>query len=504
LIPLFILWANIHIYFFIGLALVFFKLASRFLVQFSLQKEKLKTRLWLVSLSLKEKIVDFCLLLIACLFTPNHIWGLLYPLNIFRNYGYQIAENKSIFFLENLMLNYNFQIFKLMLLLLVIGLGAYWVITKKNSLFNIFFGIFISLLALFASRNLALFGLVSLVIISACVKPAIDFLKEKLAQRYSYLFKLSELYFFIILIIAIIFSIIFLIFDSSGRQTFMKGQVGLGLRDGSADSFDFFQTSGLTGPIFNNYDSGSALIFGLAGREKVFVDNRPEAYSSKFFTETYLPMQSDPEVWQQALEKYKFKTIYFSHTDSTPWGREFLNTILKDSNWTLVYFDRYFIVLAATSGTPSEILKKYSINSWEFRDRLRKLASESDLKSKFVLADFAQVMNYPDLAEEIYHQIIINQPRNERVISSLAYLYSSSSDRVSLFKAIDYFKKAIKIENQTPGIYNQLALVYWKLADYKNAEYYWLQAKKINRKDANAIYYLDQVDNLRRRGMLPL
>ena len=514
LLSLFVLWSNIHIYFFLGLALVFFKLFNVYVAQLLLQVGEWKNKLRLAFLAVKPKFIEFCLLILACLLTPNHIWGLLYPLNIFKNYGYQVAENKSIFFLADLMLNYNFQIFKLVLILLIISFISAWLFTKKINWFNLLFGLFIAVLALFASRNLALFGLVALVLISAGIRPAAVFLKDRLAIFYTQFVRLSgksvllifnrEKYFLLLILVLIFFFGLFLISDYFGRHSFLKREFGLGLSTGSFDSFQFFKEGGLTGPIFNNYDAGSALIFGLAGKEKVFVDNRPEAYSSAFFTETYLPIQNDEEQWKNNLDKYKFKTIYFSHTDSTPWGRAFLIKILQNQDWSLVYFDNYFVILASKANTPKEILEKYTINSWIFRDKLRALANNSDLKSQFYLADLAQSFGANDLAEEIYRQIIITRPHNKKVILSLAYLYSASADRNSLFKAINYFEQTLKAEKKTPGIYNQLALIYWQLGEYKQAEYYWLQAKKNNRKDANAVYYLNQIEDLKKRGDLPL
>jgi len=58
----------------------------------------------------------------------------------------------------------------------------------------------------------------------------------------------------------------------------------------------FFKENNLQGPIFNNYDIGGYLIFNLFPQEKVFVDNRPETYSSEFFQEDYIPMQEDYDI----------------------------------------------------------------------------------------------------------------------------------------------------------------------------------------------------------------
>ncbi|MFA6416771.1 MAG: hypothetical protein WCW61_01115 [Patescibacteria group bacterium] len=504
LVPLFILWPNIHIYFFLGLALIGFKLAEKFLWQaFDGSDNSLGAKLRSAFFKIKK---DFWLLLslvAVCFLTPNTWRGFFYPFSILKNYGYQIAENKSIFYLQNLIFNYNFSIFKLLLVVLVLALIATWFFYKKPRWFEIFLGIFISTLALFASRNLALFGLVALVLISSALKRPLAFLWSRLIPDKREISEKIKKYLPILPGLLILGVMLFLISDYQERNNFLKGSFGIGLSTGQTDSFEFFRASGLGGPLFNNYDNGSALIFGLDNQEKVFVDNRPEAYSVKFFTDTYLPMQNEVLPWQQAMAQYNFKTVYFSHTDQTPWGKTFLKRILADSDWQLVYFDRQYVILARKSVTDSAILDKYALNEWGFRSRLRELAGDSNVRERFYLAALAQSYGMPDLAEEIYRQILLANPKNQRAIFSLAYLYSASDDRNTLLKAIDYFQRGLKIENKTPSAYSDLAMVYWNLGDYLQAEINWQQALKINRHDVDALYYLPQVEDLKKRGLLP-
>lgn len=504
LVPLFILWANIHIYFFLGLALIAFKLAEKFLSQvFDGSNYDWKVRLKNAWFKIKKDFFKFLLLVSVCLITPNHWRGLFYPFNILQSYGYQVAENKSIFFLQNLMLNYNFNIFKLLLVLLLVGLAANWFFYQKPRWLDSFFGIFVSVLALFASRNLALFGLVALVLISTSLKRPLEFLWSGAVANYQDISAKIKKYFPIFPGTLIILLIIFLSSDYQGRNNFLKGNFGLGLNAGETDSFQFFKDSGLSGPMFNNYDGGSALIFGLDNQEKVFVDNRPEAYSPQFFSDLYLPMQTDVAKWQEALAQYNFKLIYFAHTDSTPWSRTFLTRILADSDWSLFYFDRYYVILARKSEFSTELLNKYALDSWAFRDRLRQLSQASSVKDQLHLAAFAQSYGMPDLAEEIYRRILLDDSRNQKAIFSLAYFYSNSSDRNQLLKSLDYFYRGLALENRIPSVYSDLALVYWQLGDYSRAEANWHQALKINRRDADALYYLNQVEILKKQGRLP-
>jgi len=503
LLPLFLVWVNIHIYFFLGLALLGFKLVTEFLPAFAAATGQFKERLCTAWVVAKPWGKTFIYVALVCLINPNTWRGLFYPFNILRNYGYEIAENKSIFYLSHLLINYNFAIFKFLLFLLIISFFVNYLIVKKISLFDIFLAIFFSALALFASRNLVLFGLVSLVLISRNLTPVQSFVRELLPLSLTYLRRFSLIPIGILLT-AILLSGVYLVFDYSQQSNFIKNEPGWGLVRGSADSAEFFRSQALEGPIFNNYDLGSALTFWLYPSKRVFVDNRPEAYSHDFFTEIYKPMQTNNAKWQKYNDQYKFRTIYFAYNDSTPWAQQFLSTILSDPDWSLVYFDRYVVILVNKKAATETKLKGLSLDVWAFRDRLRALVAASDLKGKFQLASLALMAAQPDLAGEIYQEISFNYPGNRQVLSAFAYLYAASSDRATLIRSLNYFQKSLAAGYRLPGVYNQMGLVNWQLGEYQKAEANWHSALSLDKHDASALYYLNQLKTLQVQGQVPL
>ena len=289
--------------------------------------------------------------------------------------------------------------------------------------------------------------------------------------------------------------------DANKGRRFFKNSFGWGLEKGSEDSIKFYRDNNLSGPIFNNYDLGSALIFWLYPQEKVFVDNRPEAYSNSFFNEIYRPMQMQKDKWLEYSTKYQFKTIYFSHTDFTPWAQTFLGQTI-DENWALVYFDRYTVILLNKKNNDAETLKKLTLSPQEVRTHLRELAADSSFKNKLNLASFAALIRQPDLAEEIYEELLFTDPENPLVISSLAGIYANSSDRNVLLKAKELFNRGLAGGYKLPGIYNQIGLIDWRLGDYSSAEKDWHDALKLERKNESALYYLKQIDQLRLEGTI--
>ncbi len=501
LVPLFVLWANIHIYFFIGLALVGIKAAAEFLPVFVATAGVFKSRFIAAWRASRVWFINLGILFLACLLNPNFIRGLLYPFNIFNNYAYEIAENKTIFYLQHLMVDPSIAIFKALILLLSFSLGAYFFFRKKIPYFEVMTALFFSALALFAIRNIAIFGLAALILLSANLVHPLAYLKINVSYLEDSRRQLIRYILAGLLLFVILSGTIYLLRDARHTNIFMRNPLGWGLAQGSEDSIKFFQENNLSGPIFNNYDLGSALIFWLYPQEKVFVDNRPEAYSNDFFNNIYRPMQLDESTWLKASAAFKFKAVYFSHTDFTPWAQKFLSATI-DSDWALVYFDRYTVIYLSRKNNDSALIAKLALSNQAVRVRLRSLAADSGVADRLRLASFAVTINQPDLAEEIYQDILFNDPGNGQVLSSLASIYAASTDRATEFKALGYYKRALKAGFVLPGIYNQIGLVDWRLGDYVSAEKSWHQALKLERKNESALYYLEQVAQLRLQGEL--
>jgi len=501
LIPLFLVWVNIHSYFLIGLILVGFKFGAEFLPIFITAPGAFKSRFKAAWPSARVWLKSLGALVLVCLLSPNFIKNLLYPLNFFKKYGYEVAENKSIFSLSHLMVNYNITLFKEMLFLLFFSLAASFFFYKKRRWFELFSSFFFSFLALLAVRNLALFGLVSLILISANLFYPFDFLKNNV---FYFRREFREKYrapFLIFIFLLIIIEIIYLGVDARKANNFIKNSPGWGLSQGSEDSIKFFRDNSLSGPIFNNYDLGSALIFWLYPKEKVFVDNRPEAYSKDFFANVYRPMQLKRDKWLEYSAQYQFKTIYISHTDFTPWAQTFLGQTL-DANWALVYFDRYTVIFLNKEKYGQDMVSRMALDNQAIRDRLRTLAADSSLKTKLQLAFFANLIHQSDLSEEIYREIIFANPDNGLALSSLGAVYAKGEDRATLSKALFYFQEGLKAGYRLPSVYNQIAMVNWRLGDYQEAEAAWRSALKLERKNSLALYYLEQIRQLRLQGVI--
>lgn len=313
-----IIWTNLHIFFAFGPLLV---------ILWQLQYFKSWKKTWALPTTV-------C---ISCLINPAFIQGALVPLTIFHNYGYMLAENQTLLFMSKRTHNPFYAYTALYMSLVAISFIPIRHIKKPFwhlSQILIFGG-----LALSAVRSIPIFGLISIPIVT-----------QNLA-----LIKSRRL------LTACLIGLILVTLTIPLRYFCVwKQPLTIGITDTQQEAAQFFKYYQLKGPIFNNYDNGSYLIFHLYGQEKVFVDNRPEAYPSAFF-KTYEALQRDETTWQDALKKYQFNTIFFDRRDMTEWAQPFLIKRLQDPEWAPVYVDTASIILVRRTVQNEVIIKNHEL-----------------------------------------------------------------------------------------------------------------------------------------------
>ncbi len=145
------------------------------------------------------------------------------------------------------------------------------------------------------------------------------------------------------------------------RYSLVMGIPGICLLPGTHLSANFFKQHKIEGPIFNNYDIGGYLIYHLFPNQRVFVDNRPEAYSVSFFKDVYVPMQENEEVWRKVDSQYNFNAIYFYRHDYTPWAQPFLIKRLQDPQWAPVFVDNFTLILLKRNEKNRRLIQLYEL-----------------------------------------------------------------------------------------------------------------------------------------------
>lgn len=291
-----ILWTNMHIYFAIGpILLLFFIIDQRF-------------KHWKI----------FLITSAVTLLNPNFINGALYPLWVLKNYGYSIVENQNIFFLSDYGVSTErIQMFQLSLALFILS----FIIRKRVALFELLSGIFFSVMAVKMLRNFGPYGTIFI------PTTAINLSALKINAKKEAIVLLSMC---TILVSTTAYNV--------------KNKVSLAIPTGAEKAIEFVKNNNIKGPVFNNFDVGSFLIWKTYPDQKVFVDGRPEAYSQEFFENIYKPMQLDQKIWEKYSKEYGINYIFFDHRDITPWARVFLARMSQDKNWERVYVDEYAVI----------------------------------------------------------------------------------------------------------------------------------------------------------------
>ncbi|MBI2018721.1 hypothetical protein HYS96_03380 [Candidatus Daviesbacteria bacterium] len=311
-----LIWINTHIYFFVGLAL-----QAVFLIH---------------SISRKIRLLSTVLLLsiLISLINPNGLTGLIYPLNVTKNYGYTIVENQTMFLLESI--NFkdpNFLFVKLSAVL--IGLSLLVAFFRKNwQMKNILLPVGGLVLALLNVRSFPYLVFLSL---PATMQNFGVIPWNKLTKTLT-----------IVAAALLLFESYFYLNGDYYRFNDQPVRPNLEFAESTKGALDFMISKDLPKPLFNNFDIGSYIIYRAFPKYQIFVDGRPEAYPAQFFNGIYIPGQSDYNNFKELEKIYGFKTIIFSHTDQTPWGRNFLQSVIKDEAWKLVYIDDFAVVLTTT------------------------------------------------------------------------------------------------------------------------------------------------------------
>ena len=337
LLVLQLLWVNIHIFFFLGIAV-----AGVFLVDSFVNNTK----------QLKQLGVLIAGQIVVSLANPHFLHGLLAPLTIFNEYGYMVAENQTVMFMQERFGNPEFYHLEFFGLLALICIGFMFRLgVWKNYLVEMILILAFGTLSVLAVRGIPLFSLFFIAIASPMVYRSIEELNFKTKQSVVKLIPTFGL------TACVLFTLV-----EGTYASCRKGYEGLGLISDINLTGEFLRKQQIPGRIFNNYDIGSYLIYHLHDKEKVFVDNRPEAYSVAFFDSIYKPMQQDDELWKQKSLEYGINIICFYRHDNTPWAQPFLIRRTQDPDWVPVFVDQACIILIRNTEKNQQWINKFGID----------------------------------------------------------------------------------------------------------------------------------------------
>jgi len=346
LLPLLqLLWVNLHIYFFIGILMVgaflvdsLVALAGKRSPQKTMRGSQWKTLLAILLANLAASCVN-----------PAGARGAAYPLFIFQGYEFPVIENYSV----PGILNAGFQFLPLTFFLSIFG--VHWlswllVFIKDRASFSIsgfLLALFFSALAWWTIRNMAMFAFFALPLTAANLANA---WRGRSPRWFASLPGIAAAAAAVALLLVLINPRYFF---GGGRGAF-----GIGLEAGNLAALEFLRSERLRGPIFNNFDVGGYLIYGLYPGERVYVDNRPEAYPATFFAEHYFSLLVNDDQWRRTMAAQGFNAIVINTRGRSAAAENFVIQRMLDADWAPVFFDNGILILARRFGVNQPVVAK--------------------------------------------------------------------------------------------------------------------------------------------------
>ncbi|MEN9406875.1 MAG: hypothetical protein RLZZ455_91, partial [Candidatus Parcubacteria bacterium] len=310
LLPLLMtLWVNMHIYFILG-----FMLYGSFLLQEFLVTKKPPTFLLIIG----------GLLFVATLLNPEFVDGALLPFTFSANYGLSVQENMSVFEFGKYAPSFIYTLtLQVMTFEIVVGIFLLTapLLFKKTAVANITNGLFSALLGLRFVRSISIFGLLGLEPLSEKMTLIEKNLRHTAGHHMLNTVKT-------LLLLSVLF-VTYLYADGLHKNKVLQ----FGFQPYAEDATNFINNNQVQGPIFNNYQIGNYLIYGLYPREKIFIDARPEMYPKEFLSE-YERMLVDQDFFDTQVHKYGINLIVFGVQMEDPETiRPFLLRQIESKKW---------------------------------------------------------------------------------------------------------------------------------------------------------------------------
>ena len=470
-----LLWVNLHIYFFIGPFLI-----SAFLI------DRLASRDYT---RIKMAVVVLFSTLAATIVNPNGFQGVLLPFKVLNEYGYSIVENQTLSFLADFFgFNLSIFIFKLSAAILILSL----ILTAKKSVHRIF-EIIMSAFFIYAGfkmlRNLPLYALASFPIMAIYLTDIQNLLGQKFrsgGKRLGGVLKILT-FGFLVLLIFLVVSNRYYGYASLSRE------FGFSVPNGLERAVNFVKENKIEGLMFNNFDIGGYLIWKLYPDYKVFVDNRPEAYSVKFFSEIYKSIQEDKEKWAEFSEKYGINFVFFGHTDASPWGQSFIKNIVKNQDWKVVYINENAIILVKDNKKNSEIISKFSVTDKNAAGRAAgyiENSNKSSIDTDLILSRVFYNLDWREASVYFAEEAIKLDPKNPRAHLYKGLVHAYYTDRQNQQLAAENIKKAIDLGLKDSQYYTILGIVYMNLGRLDEAKMLFEKALELDENNKQAMEFL--------------
>lgn len=369
LVPLHILWVNIHGYFFLGPFLVFLYIVADFLRRRFKIFKRLERQDPLLAQDSYLRLKRVLLVMItATLLNPSGLQGLLYPLAVLKDTLLQInrpffehiVELRPIFGPQSMpeILTYLYAILAICAVFVFLNFRRLKIIELLLAACFFVFSLRI--------RNVAFLAFICYIIIADYFAHTMNRISDNIEFKVPLK---KDIYYLIRFALAVLF-VLFLWSEVNLRMqgryyNFDSGQVESRLAGIDTEAYpvaaaDFVIKNDVKVNMFNDFNSGSYLVNRFYPKRKVFIDGRGELYGPVFFDNYSKMINGDKALFDKAADEYNIGACFFNTINNS--ATDTMAAFYKDSKWKLVFFDHKAMIFLKDIPANKEIIRKYVID----------------------------------------------------------------------------------------------------------------------------------------------
>lgn len=372
ILPIQVIWVNLHGYFFLGPVVIIFYILGEFLRR----KIKFLPQAWQSAGALDERAyrrLKLILLLTigAAFINPQGVSGAAYPLQVLLGifsaggriaFGY-IQELKPVFDLE-------ISSFQFYYLLAGIYFGVLLLNIKRLKVRDVLFALFFFPFGIMA-RNVLFFTAVSVMGIAYYGGEFLNRIKECCLKENNF----KQLRYQFIRCILAIFFLNFVCFETFDllrtvdfdlvAQKSFRPFFGLSRTRYPQETVDFILQHPIPARMFNDFNSGAYLIGRTFPRRQVFIDGRSEFYGADFFTQYQKAEDGDIASIEALIKKYNLEAFLLNINGRK--ARPLAGYLYKNPQWKLVFIDSKSILFLKDIPDNRGLIKEHKINFKKYK-----------------------------------------------------------------------------------------------------------------------------------------
>jgi hypothetical protein len=326
LVPLTILWVNMHAGFAAGVALIILVIAALITDRLILRQDS-RTDLW-------QRIRPLCLLLVICLaavfINPNGARMYSYPFETLKSSAMMqyIEEWKSP--------DFHNPLFQALALLLFAILSVLALSPKRVRPGELLLLIFTGWGTLRSARNVSFFSLVATPLLAEHVSHWFSTHKHPRTFRVAAKPKLSQKSLRDVVFALVLLTLGLLVVGVGVRRAMIK-QPETEVQEFPSAAVDFMQTHAVPQPIYNEYVWGGYLIWRIYPEYRVYIDGRADVYGDDFVKE-FLDIHDGSRMWREILYKRGIRTVLVKPNVALA------SLLRQDANWQEAFEDTNAVI----------------------------------------------------------------------------------------------------------------------------------------------------------------